>query len=607
MGKRFALGLTIALAFLVVAAGASAKAQITVAPAWSSAELNALPHDDWITTSGNIGNQRYSTLNQINTTNVAQLKEAWHVHLDGSGIAGKYSAEGTPLVHKGVMYIVTGNDDIFALDAATGERIWTYKSGIFQKIDTICCGWDARGVALGEGKLFVAQLDGKLVAIDQMTGGVVWARANVNWREGHSQTASATYYNGMIFIGNTGGEFGARGHMTAYNAATGDRIWRFYTCPAPGEYGGQTWAPGEWATCGATIWNNPSIDPELGLMYFTTANADPWAGRGPGTNLFSASFVAVEVATGHYRWHYQVVHHDIWDYDCPSPTVLFDVMLPNGTQRKAIAESCKTGWTYILDRMTGDPIPAIDPIPEKKVGQVKANNTWPTQPNPTGDAWAAQCPRAKDWRGKKAPDGKPFKVGCIWTPIDFEQFTVISPSAGGGNNWPPMSYNPTLQYAYVCSGDSANALKTDKNPFSKYQGGKTFIGVSFGAFLNWGGTFTAMNMTNNKKVWQKRYAEVCYSGSVSTAGGLVFMGRGGTPTFEKGLGKNAIKGGTGLLVGYNAMTGEQLFTAKTDAGANAPPMTYAVNGKQYVAIYAGGNTFNAPKSHGDSVYAYALP
>jgi PQQ-dependent dehydrogenase (methanol/ethanol family) len=504
------------------------------------------------------------------------------------------------------MYITTGNDDIFALDATTGAHIWTYHSGIAQNIDTICCGWDARGVALGDGLVFIAQLDGRLVAIDQMTGGIVWQRYNVNWHEGYSQTASAAYFDGMVFTGMTGGEFGARGSMTAYDAKTGSQVWRFYNCPTPGDFGGSTWPIGEWQTCGATVWNNPTFDPALGLMYYTTSNADPWAGRGPGTNLFSSSFVALDYKTGQYRWHFQTVHHDIWDYDCPSPTMLFDVTSSDGVLHHAVAESCKTGWTYILDRATGQPIPAIDPIPEKKVPQLKAQNTWATQPTPQGDAWSAQCPRAADWKGKKGPDGKPFKVGCIWTPVNFTDFTVLSPSAGGGDNWPPMSYNPTLGYAFVCGGDSANALKSAKNPFAGYQGGKTFIGVSFGAFMNWGGTFTAMNMANNKKVWQKRFApEPCYSGSLSTAGGLVFMGQGGA-SFEKGLGKNATTGGTGLIVAYNAATGDQLFSAKTDAGANAPPMTYSVNGKQYVAIYAGGSSFNAVKSHGDLVYAYAL-
>ena len=286
-------------------------------------------------------------------------------------MAGKYSAEGTPLVHNGIMYIVTGNDDIFALDATNGAHLWTYHSGIHQGIDTICCGWDARGVALGEGMVFVAQLDGMLVAVDQLTGGVVWSRPNVNWREGYSQTASAQYYNGLIYTGMTGGEFGARGSMTAYDAGTGKQVWRFYTCPTPGDFGGQTWPLDEWMTCGATIWNNPTIDPELGLMYFTTSNADPWAGRGPGTNLFSSSFVALDAMTGQYRWHYQVVHHDIWDYDCPSPTMLFDVTLSNGSKRKAIAESCKTGWTYILDRVTGtaDPRDRSDPREEGEAGQ----------------------------------------------------------------------------------------------------------------------------------------------------------------------------------------------------------------------------------------------
>jgi alcohol dehydrogenase (cytochrome c) len=599
-----ALAVTV-LAFLAVVASASG-ASITSAPAFNTAQLTTLPGADWISTGGNSMNERYSTLNQITTGNVGTLKQAWSTHLDGSGMAGKYSAEGTPLVYNGTMFIVTGNDDIFALDASTGAHLWTYHSNIYQNIDTICCGWDARGVALGDGKIFVAQLDGNLVAIDQLTGGVVWSRPNVNWQEGYSQTASAAYFDGRVYTGMTGGEFGARGSMTAYDATTGAQDWRFYTCPQPGDFGGATWGYGEWATCGASIWNNPTFDPVTGMMFFSTSNADPWAGRAPGTNLFSSSFVAVDYKTGDFRWYYQAVHHDLWDYDCPSPTMLFDVTTPDGVLHHALAEACKTGFLYILDRQTGKPIPTIDPIPEKKVPQLKANNTWATQPTPHG-VFAAQCPVAKDWKGKKGPDGKPYTVGCIWTPSNFTNFTVSAPSAGGGDNWPPMSYNPTLQYAYICSSDTAMALKSTKNPFAGYQGGKTFIGISFGAFVTTGGTFTAMNTTNNSIAWQKTYRpDTCYSGSLSTAGGLVFTGQGG-PSFEKGLGKNATTGGTGNLVAFNAQTGEQLVTLPTAAGANAPPMTYSVNGKQYVAIYAGGSSFNSTKSHGDLVYAYTLP
>ncbi len=591
------------MAFFAVAAG-SAGAAITKAPAFTTDQLSAFPSTDWITPGGNSQNERYSTLNQVTTGNVASLKQVWSTHLDGSGMAGKYSAEGTPLVYNGTMFIVTGNDDIFALDATTGTHLWTYLSGIPQNIDTICCGWDARGVALGDGKIFVAQLDGNLVAVDQMTGGVVWSRPNVNWQEGYSQTASAAYFDGKVYTGMTGGEFGARGSETAYDATTGNQVWRFYTCPQPGDFGGATWATGEWQTCGASIWNNPTFDARNGMMYFTTSNADPWQGRGPGTNLFTSSFVALDYRTGQFRWYYQAVHHDLWDYDCPSPTLLADVTTPDAVIHHTITEACKTGFLYILDRDTGKPISTIDPMPEKKVPQNKFNNTWATQPTPHG-VFAAQCPVAKDWKGKKGPDGKPYTIGCIWTPSNPNNFTVSSPSAGGGDNWPPISYNPQTQFTYICSQDTADALKTVKNPFAGYEGGKTFIGVQFGAFATTGGTFTAMNMTNNSVAWQKKYTDGCYSGSLSTAGGLVFMGQGGA-SFEKGLGKNATTGGTGQVVAYNAATGDQLAALPTAAGANAPPITYSVNGKQYVAVYAGGSSFNSTKSHGDLVYAWAL-
>jgi PQQ-dependent dehydrogenase (methanol/ethanol family) len=606
--SRFVLFAATVVTFLSVAAVASGAVGITPAPAWTGAELSAPAGDNWITTGGNIRNERYSTLTQVNSGNVSGLQQAWRVDLDNSGVAGKYSQEATPIVYQGVMYIVTGNNDVFALDAATGERIWTYLSRINQKIDTICCGWDSRGVAIGDSKLFVSQLDGFLVALDQATGNVIWRVANVNWREGYSQTSSATYYNGMVYTGSTGGEFGARGHITAYDADTGQRVWRFFNCPTPGEFGGQTWALDEWMTCGATVWNNPSIDVETNTLYYTTANADPWASRGPGANLFSASYVALNASTGQYVNHYQIVHHDIWDYDCPSPTVIFDITI-DGQLREGITEACKTGYLYTLDRNT---MTSLIPggIPEVRVPQNRQQHTWPTQPVPKGDAFAALRPRARDFR-ELAPDGKPYKIGRLWTPPNINQFVVVAPSAGGGTNWPPTSYSRDLGYAFVCSQDSAYGFKPVRDPFADYEGGETFIGVAFGKFVTWGGTFTAMDLRTNKKVWQKRFADGCYSGSVATAGNLVFVGLGG-PSFEKGVGRGNFggaptTGGTGELRAYDATTGARLWTGETDAGANAPAITYAVNGKQYVAILAGGNTFNSPRSHGDSMYAFTLP
>ena len=590
----------------VLAVVSSASAAITTAPAFSTAQLAQRPGADWISTGGSSGNERYSTLNQITTGNVGTLKQAWSTHLDGSGMAGKYSAEATPLVYNGTMYVVTGNDDIFALDAATGTHLWTYKSNINQNIDTICCGWDARGVALGDGKVFVAQLDGNLVAVDQMTGGVVWTRPNVNWQEGYSQTASAAYFDGMVYTGMTGGEFGARGSMTAYDAYDGQAGLALLHVPAAGRFRRRHLGLRRVGDLRRHDLEQPVVRPGARDDVLLDLERRPVGRPSAGHEPVQLVVRRARRTTGQFRWYYQAVHHDLWDYDCPSPTMLFDVTTSDGVLHHALAEACKTGFLYIVDRATGKPIPTIDPMPEKKVPQLKANNTWATQPTPHG-VFAAQCPVAKDWKGKKGPDGKPYTIGCIWTPSKFNNFTVRSPSAGGGNNWPPISYNPQLQYIYVCSSDTAMALKSVKNPFAGYQGGKTFIGISFGAFVTTGGTFTAMNATNNSIAWQKTFRpDTCYSGSLSTAGGLVFTGQGG-PSFEKGLGKNATTGGTGNLVAYNAQTGEQLVALKTDAGANAPPMTYSVNGKQYVAIYAGGSSFNSTKSHGDLVYAYALP
>src|SRR5205823_5769680 len=241
------------------------SAAITPVPAFTPAQLTATPGENWITTAGDAFNQRYSALGNINTSNVGALQVAWETHLDGSGAGKKYSAEGTPLVYNGVMYVVTGNDDVFALDATTGAHLWTHLSGIPQNLSTICCGYDARGVALGQGLIFVAQLDGNLVALDQATGNVVWKALNGRWQEGYSMTVSPAYYNGMVFVGVSGGEYGCRCYETAYDAATGRRIWRFFTVPEPGEIGGGTWpANSEWQTGGAPTWNNPTFDPGSG-------------------------------------------------------------------------------------------------------------------------------------------------------------------------------------------------------------------------------------------------------------------------------------------------------------------------------------------------------
>src|SRR4029453_3460084 len=215
---------------------------------------------DWITNGGNLTNQRYSTLQQIDTSNVGTLKGAWMTRLKSSGLAGKYSFEASPLVKDGVMYVVTGNDDVFALNAKTGAIIWEYWSGIDQKISTICCGWVNRGLAMGEGLLYMGQLDANVVALDMKTGKVVWKTAIESWENGSTITSAPLYYDGMVYSGIAGGEYGVRGRLTALDAKSGEIKWRWYTLPGPGEFGSDTCPAGTAHALrgGARVWNNPS-------------------------------------------------------------------------------------------------------------------------------------------------------------------------------------------------------------------------------------------------------------------------------------------------------------------------------------------------------------
>jgi alcohol dehydrogenase (cytochrome c) len=235
---------------------------------------------------------------QIDTTNVKQLKGAWMTRLKGSGFGGKYSAEATPLVKAGIMYVVTGNDDVFALNAKTGETLWERLSGIDQKISTVCCGWLNRGLAMGEGMLFLGQLDANVVALDIKTGKEVWKTPIEDWRNGYGVTGAPLYYDGVVYSGNTGGEFGVRSRLTALDAKTGKVLWRWYTLPGPGDVGSDTWPAGTNHAMrgGASIWNTPALDPQLGLIYFATGNCGPDydGSMREGDNLFCASIGRAE-------------------------------------------------------------------------------------------------------------------------------------------------------------------------------------------------------------------------------------------------------------------------------------------------------------------------
>jgi alcohol dehydrogenase (cytochrome c) len=562
---------------------AQADHAITVAPAFKPTALVAPPKRDWATNGGNWYNQRYAPLTSINRDNVANLKGVWRARLDGSGVGTKYSGEAQPLVYDGTLYIVTGADDVFAIDVDSGEIVWSYRAKLEDAISVVCCGWTSRGVGLGDGKIYVGRLDGKLVALDQRTGKVAWSVQAERWQDGLSITSAPLYYDGLVITGFAGAEFGIRGRVKAFDARNGKLVWTFYTVPGPGENGHETWPRDSelWQHGGASVWQTPAVDPELGLVFFSTGNPGPDYNGGlrKGDNLFSASIVALEAKTGKYRWHFQQVHHDLWDYDGPNPVVLFDLDYGGGA-RKGIAQASKTGWVYILDRTNGTPLVGID---ERPVPQEPRQATAATQPYPRGDSFV---PQSIDI----APEGpKVVNGGKIFTPFWTDEIRAMKPAISGGANWPPSAYDAATGYFYVCAQDRIGTFHADEIDGSRPPPGTRYVaGIMGGSPLPNLGVLAALDLRTNTLVWRQQWPEPCYSGVTVTAGGLVFVGRN-----------------DGRLTALDSRDGTKLWEFQTGAGMNAPVTVFAHRGKQYVAAYSAGNLF-AGSAKGDSVWLFGL-
>jgi alcohol dehydrogenase (cytochrome c) len=563
--------------------------------AFSMATLAALPTTGWPTNGGNLYNQRYSSLKAIDRSNVAQLRGVWRARLRGSGTAPQYSGFAAPIVQDGVAYVSTGPNDVFALSIDSGDILWQYSANLDPNITSVCCGWNNKGVAISEDKVFIGQLDGKLVALDRKTGSVAWSIQAERWQENFSITAAPLYVeplsrrnaereDGMIIVGFAGGDRGTRSRLKAYDAKDGRLIWTFYTIPGPGEPGHETWPKDNdaWKYGGAAIWQTPAVDPELGLVYFSTGNAAPdynGAFRA-GDNLYAASMLAIELTTGKYRWHFQQVHHDIWDYDAVNPVVLMDVSM-GGRTRKAIVEVGKTGWAYILDRETGKPLIGID---EKPVPQEPRQKTAATQPFPRGDAIVPQFIEI-------APEGHALvNDGRIFTPFVGKDPTLVAPGIWGGASWPPSSYDPVQQRLFVCASSVINGFTGG--------GESTFAPPADGvAYLGGATTFTrvartgiiaALDVTTNTLAWRYQWPEQCYSGTLATAGGLLFVGRN-----------------DGRLTALDSTTGKQLWEFQTGAGMHAPVSTFEHRGKQYVLAFSAGSALIG-SARGDSVWLLDL-
>ena len=593
---RLSLSLAVAstVAVLLVASG-FAQVRQGNARDFSPEILTEPPTDGWPTNGGNLHNQRYSPLKAINRDNVTQLKGVWRARLRGSGTKPQYSGFASPLVYDGVAYVSTGANDVFAVSLDKGDILWQYEAKLDPNITSVCCGWNNKGVAISEDKVFIGQLDGKLQALDRVTGKIAWSIQAERWQENFSITAAPLYVaassrqsaerdGGMVIIGFAGGDRGTRSRLKAYDAKDGRLIWTFYTIPGPGEPGHDTWPKDNdaWKYGGAAIWQTPAVDPDLGLLYFSTGNAAPdynGAFR-QGDNLYAASMLAIELSTGKYRWHFQQVHHDIWDYDAVNPVILMDVNI-GGRTRKAIAEVGKTGWAYILDRETGKPLIGID---EKPVPQEPRQKTAATQPFPRGDSIVPQFIEI-------APEGHALvNDGRIFTPFVGKDPTIVAPGIWGGASWPPSSYDRAQQRMFVCASSVINGFTGGGDP--------KFVTPTDGvAFLGGATTFTraartgiiaALDVTTNKLAWRYQWPEQCYSGTLATAGNLLFVGRS-----------------DGRLTALDSVTGKQLWEFQTGAGMHAPVSTFERNGKQYLLAFSAGSALIG-SARGDSLWLFAL-
>jgi alcohol dehydrogenase (cytochrome c) len=548
--------------------------------------LTALPRQHWITNGGNLFNQRYSPLEQINRDTIGELRALWRTSM-GSGASFRNSGQAQILAYAGVLYVVNGENDVFALDVETGAVLWKHV-GAPDPGSGNPLGWTNRGAALGDGKVFVSQVDAKLKALDQRTGEVLWSVQAERWQEGFSITSAPLYYNGLVITGFSGGEMGVRGRVKAFDARDGSLVWTFYTVPGPGDYGHATWPQNSdaWQHGGAPVWQTPAVDPQLGMLYFTTGNPGPdlHGGVRPGDNLFSVSIVALDAMTGEYRWHFQQVHHDIWDYDSPNPVVLFDAPV-DGRIRRGLVEVSKTGWAYILDRETGEPLIGIE---ERAVPQEPRQATAATQPFPIGDAIVPQSIDIPPERVETIDEqGRIVNDGRIFTPFWTDPISV-KPGTMGGANWPPSAYDPDTHLLYVCASDRITTFRVNETleqpgPNKVYTGGRFTQ-----AQADDRGIFAALDVTTNRIAWRQQWRDICYSGAVVTAGGIVFVGRS-----------------DGRLTALDKRNGEQLWEFMTDAGVNTTVTTFEHEGEQYVVVHAGGGTFPG-STRGDGIWMFSL-
>jgi quinohemoprotein ethanol dehydrogenase len=552
-------GLAAAVAAMTLMAG------LNTATAAGPADVNAKRMLDpaataanWMSYGGTYAEQHFSPLTQINKDNVSQLGLTWFADYDTN-----LTQAGTPLEIDGVIYVSTAWSKVYAFDARTGKTLWEYNPktpGTW--IRNVCCGIVNRGIAAWNGKIYIGTLDGRLVAINAKTGKEAWSVLTIDPRKHYSVTVAPRIAKGKVLIGESGGEYGVRGYLSAYDAETGKLDWRFYTIPGNPKDGfenpamemaAKTWG-GEWWKLGGggTVWDAIVFDPVTNLVYFGVGNGTPWNDhyRDPtnNDNLFLASVVALNVDTGQYVWHYQETPADTWDYDAVSPMSVVDMNI-GGKDRRVLLQASKNGFYYVLDARTGELLHAS--------AFVDVN-------------WANGIDM-KTGRPRTKPQAR-YPKGAPWD---------LSPGVQGAHGWHSNAYSPQTGLFYVPTQIAYFPMVFDP-AFTPNPVGYN-LGIDFGAQFTFYrdhpqakngfvGYLQAMDPKTGKKVWSGPQNQGPTGGAVATAGGLVFQGGGTSNEFRA----------------FDATSGKVLWTGKTQTAVLAAPISYELDGKQYIAVSVGG-------------------
>lgn len=509
-----------------------------------------LDQNNWLTNGRTYKEQRHSPLTQIDEESVERLGLAWYA--DMGTIRG---LEATPLVVDGVIYVTSSWSIIHAFDAVTGERKWMYDPQVNrQHARFVCCDVVNRGVAFFKGNVYAGTIDGRLLAVTAEGGELAWEAQTTPKGKAYSITGAPRIADGKVLIGNGGAEFGVRGYVTAYDAESGELEWRTYTVPGDPAEGhesewmaaaAETWS-GDWwqAGGGGTAWDAIVYDPELGLVYIGVGNGSPWYSRlrspNGGDNLYLSSILALRVSDGTYVWHYQTTPGDNWDYTATQPLMLAELEI-DGRERRVIMQAPKNGFFYVIDRETGEFLSA----------EAFGNITWATGMTPEG-------------RPIENPSARALEGGVH-----------VAPGPNGSHNWHPMSFNPEtgLVYFSVYEHSTLHAVNDDweYDPLSiNIAGNFLYDGPTTGEEMPRKGRLVAWDPVAQREVWRVEHPDPLSGGTLSTASGLVFQGRA-----------------DGRLRAYRADDGELLWEFENETGIAAAPVTYSVDGTQYVAVLAG--------------------